>query len=351
MNTLQIPVMDAIQDYTSNMVRILSEKYVFDYKEATRYIRDYRDPSTKRITEVSDSESCDSDTSIELESESLSESKIEMSSEPEPETEPEPHIESEQKTKKTKKTEKTEYPKTIFPLPFIGIVYDSCFGIRNNSSLFTQCPYKPDEKSKRNFCKTCQKQADKNTHNKPNCGTIQDRSKVPYEEFRDPRGKKPITLGKYIVSKKISIADVQKEFTEKNITIPDFLWQETLPGEKPKGKKSNNKSSSSTQSIHTIKEIQQKESDKLEPELEEEEEAESESESESEAIQDKTDSKPQEVETDEIFEDVEVAIQPITIHSKKYLIDNDDDLYDIDTEIKIGTYDHVSDEIIFDEAN
>ena len=78
---------------------------------------------------------------------------------------------------------------------------------------------------------------------------------------------------------------------------------------------------------------------------------ESESESESEAIQDKTDSKPQEVETDEIFEDVEVAIQPITIHSKKYLIDNDDDLYDIDTEIKIGTYDHVSDEIIFDEAN
>ena len=91
MTTLQIPMMDAIQDYTNNMVRILSDKYNFDYKDAIHYIQTYKEPSIKRITDVSDSESSDneketessdeSETSVELNSDSISESNSELQSE------------------------------------------------------------------------------------------------------------------------------------------------------------------------------------------------------------------------------------------------------------------------------
>lgn len=397
MNTVQMQmpiVAEAMQSYTSTLIRILSKEYGFKYDDAMDFICHYgttdKVQMTKQVKPMdlredypkpsSDNSSPDTD---EL-SEPLSDSETSITScetlpyqvseeedkqiEPEPEPVPEPkqpeefnvnveHMEVIHKEKveivqvnqpkpepkpeskpNTSSNTRIPHPKTIYPIPFTGIIYDSCNGLRNNDGLFNQCPFPVDKKSTRGFCKTCQKQADKNTHNKPNCGIIQDRMKVPYEEFKDPRGKKPITLGKYIERKSICISDVQKEFIEKNITIPEFLWQTILPNQEKKTKKPKKQ-----EKPKKTTKVEEKPKVEETPKIEETPKVE----------EPKVESAPkvEEPEVDlseeltvESYESVDV--NDITINNKNYLMDDENNLYDTITSEFIGKYDDIGDEII-----
>ena len=118
------------------------------------------------------------------------------------------------------------YPKVIYPIPFIGVIYDSCNGIKNNYKLYTQCKNK---KFKNNLCTTCFKQSRQNDHGKPNAGLLSDRLNAPLDTYTDPRGKHPMPYG-YVINKlKLSKYDVIKELEEHHINIPNELWVDKWP--------------------------------------------------------------------------------------------------------------------------
>ena len=83
------------------------------------------------------------------------------------------------------------------PLPFCGVVDESkCNGIRLNHGLHTQC--QNEKEGLGEYCKTCQKHADKNASGKPNHGDIRDRLECGLLEFRDPKGRQTIPYGNVV---------------------------------------------------------------------------------------------------------------------------------------------------------
>jgi uncharacterized protein (DUF4415 family) len=114
-----------------------------------------------------------------------------------------------EKAAKTEKPEKKEkevpLPKSAFPLPWTGkINEDWCYGVKPNHGLFSQCQNRPAN-GKGNgelygkLCSTCLKQAEKNSHGKPNGGLITERS----GDFKSPSGKSPVVYS--VVLKKLEI--------------------------------------------------------------------------------------------------------------------------------------------------
>jgi hypothetical protein len=201
------------------------------------------------------------------------------------------------------------YPKTTFPLPFTGVIYKSCFGIKNKHELFIQCPGKP---FKNNFCKTCAKQASTNPHGKPNSGTIQDRMAVPCHLFRDPRNKRPKPFGAVIQKLKINKDDVIKEFQEHGIVVPDIQWNTSWPTQKKHKKQ------------------------KISPIVDE-----SEPDSEHEPVN--YIPLPKHHPDHDHDHDIDISeyddsVVTITFNGTSYFKGKSDDIYDIDTEKKIGYF-------------
>ena len=101
---------------------------------------------------------------------------------------------------------KEKIVKSAFPLPYNGELNgECCFGIRQNSGLYTQCPSaRPEDAA---YCGSCNKQATKNEHGLPDYGSIQTRSSkyLKDEEFVDPSGKKPVAYTKIMKKLKLSI--------------------------------------------------------------------------------------------------------------------------------------------------
>ena len=133
--------------------------------------------------------------------------------------------------KKTKapKEKKAKAPKVKrmvpgMPIPFCGEVCgDWCNGIRLNHGLYTQCTM---AKGATGFCKTCQKQADKNENNKPNYGVIQDRLEGEALEYRDPKGKQVSCYGNVMKKLQITRADAEAEAAKFGWTIPEEQFEE-----------------------------------------------------------------------------------------------------------------------------
>lgn len=131
------------------------------------------------------------------------------------------------KTKKAKKQAATKPQIPSISLPFMGALSGCCNGIRNNHGLYTQCTKTPSEG---NFCSTCAKQAAKNTHGMPNCGTIDTRGNP---DWRAPNGQQPVTYATFLqkegnhahVLADHSIAEA--EAAKFGWTIPAEQWQET----------------------------------------------------------------------------------------------------------------------------
>jgi hypothetical protein len=111
-------------------------------------------------------------------------------------------------------------------MPFTGKVNEeSCQAIRRNYDLFSQCSNK---KSKgKEYCKTCQKNAEKNKTDKPPTGDIKDRLQVGLMDYMDPKtGKKVISYVQYLKRQKIPKEDALNEAKRLGIDIPDILMTE-----------------------------------------------------------------------------------------------------------------------------
>lgn len=110
--------------------------------------------------------------------------------------------------------------KSAFPLPYNGeLKSECCFGIRQNSGLYTQCPsIRPENGA---YCGSCDKQAAKNEHGLPDYGNIQTRSSkyLNDEEFVDPSGKKPVAYTKVMKKLKLTEEQVREEAAKHNMTL------------------------------------------------------------------------------------------------------------------------------------
>ena len=122
--------------------------------------------------------------------------------------------------KVSNKKEKREVVKSAFPLPYNGELNgECCFGIRQNSGLYTQCPsIRPEGGA---YCGSCDKQAAKNEHGLPDYGSIQTRSSKYFkdEEFVDPSGKKPVAYTKVMKKLKLTEEQVREEAAKHNMTL------------------------------------------------------------------------------------------------------------------------------------
>ena len=128
------------------------------------------------------------------------------------------------KEKKKVSVTKTAKSKPSLPLPFCGTYErDNCMGIRLNHGLHTQCLNAPDRLS--DYCKTCQKQVDKNASGKPTYGDIRDRLECPILEYRDPKGRLTIPYGNVMEKLGLDRTAVEAEAEKFGVVIPEEHWQ------------------------------------------------------------------------------------------------------------------------------
>ena len=106
---------------------------------------------------------------------------------------------------KKAKAPKAKKPVVATPahlIPFCGTVNDEwCCGARVNHGLYTQCT--KARVAGEDYCKVCQKQSDNSASGKPNGGDIRERV-AQGAEWRDPKGKLPITFATLLTKPKFS---------------------------------------------------------------------------------------------------------------------------------------------------
>jgi hypothetical protein len=268
---------------------------------------------------------------------------------------------------KAKKVKKPE-----IELPFCGIKLEGfCSAIKKSGGLYNQCT-KPTNNT---YCTICQKQADKNSSNKPNLGDISERIEQG-DNWCDPSGKKPVKYAKVMsklniskekaieVAKSFGITISESEFTldnakkgrpKKSVSVDDTddekekkkrgrptkdkIQEEILPGDdliaslieeaknednetetevekKPK-KKSSTKKPKKKSSTKKPKKVSEPEP---EPEHEPEPEPEHEPNNDSELDEEDT-----------------IEVKKIEIDGETYLLDQNNVVYD-EEQNEVGTY-------------
>ena len=128
----------------------------------------------------------------------------------------------EKKEKKTKEPKAPKEKKVVFPMPFIAELVDvtGCQGLAYNRGLFTQCSKKCMENG--NFCKGCQSEADKNATGQPDCGTVGQRLATGLYEFKDPKGRSPVSYLKVLEKLKLTPEAALEEATKLYVEIPNI---------------------------------------------------------------------------------------------------------------------------------
>jgi hypothetical protein len=215
------------------------------------------------------------------------------------------------------------------PLPFTGVICsDNCNGIRLNHSLYTQCTNKHTiSHNGYNLCKTCDKQREKNSNDKPTYGYIQERIEQG-ENYVDSKGKKPVSYGNVMEKLNISRKEVEKEAEKVGIII-DEKHYEVKKGQRGRPKKSmtssqdviDTASESSERSEEPVKRGRgrpKKEKKTVEEEVQEEKEVKE--------------------EENESSDEEELAVTEFIYKGKKYLKAGDDTIYDIETHEEIGRW-------------
>jgi len=117
---------------------------------------------------------------------------------------------------KSEKLKKEKSENVSYPLPFNGEKKEGyCNGIVKNHGLYTQCT----KKVKEGFCKGCEE--------KP-YGTIDERLKVDFYEYKDPKGKSPKRYTEVLKKLKISKENVEEDAKRLNITISPIHLEEVV---------------------------------------------------------------------------------------------------------------------------
>jgi chemotaxis protein histidine kinase CheA len=122
---------------------------------------------------------------------------------------------------KEKKEKKESEEGLRFPMPFVRKSEDNtiCLGLSFNRGLFTQCLKKHMENG--DFCKGCQSEADKNASGCPDCGTVESRLNSGLYEFKDPKGRSPVSYVKVLNKMKLSCEDAIASAKKMGLEIPE----------------------------------------------------------------------------------------------------------------------------------
>ena len=117
------------------------------------------------------------------------------------------------------KTVTAKKSKSTFPLPFSSVNACGCQGLAFNRGLFTQCT--KDVMENGHFCQGCQSEADKNASGEPDCGTVAQRIATGLYEFKDPKGRSPVSYVKVLEKLKLSVEQAMEEAGKQGIEISD----------------------------------------------------------------------------------------------------------------------------------
>lgn len=125
------------------------------------------------------------------------------------------------KAVKEVKEKPTKAKKSAFPLPFVASSVDlsKCNGLAYNRGLFTQCL--KEQMVASHFCKGCQAECDTSATGIPLCGTVQQRVATGLYEFKDPKGRSPISYTKVLEKTKFSAEQALEEAGKLNLVIDE----------------------------------------------------------------------------------------------------------------------------------
>ena len=132
--------------------------------------------------------------------------------------------------------------KSAFPLPFFAssVDFNKCNGLAYNRGLFTQCS--KEQMANSCFCKGCQAECDASATGIPTCGTVQQRLATGLYEFKDTKGRNPISYRKVLEKAKFSVEQALEEAGKLNIEIDEEHFvlaaeKKTKPAAKGRPKK------------------------------------------------------------------------------------------------------------------
>jgi hypothetical protein len=110
-------------------------------------------------------------------------------------------------------------PKSTFPFPFepSRVNEQGCKGLSYNHGLFTQCS--KSCMSNGSFCKSCQTEADNSSTGRPDCGTVAQRIDTELYEFKDSKGRSPISYTKFLEKAKLTAEQAVEEAGKLNFVI------------------------------------------------------------------------------------------------------------------------------------
>ena len=118
------------------------------------------------------------------------------------------------KSKKAKavKVKKAAVETPAHLIPFCGAANDNwCCGVKVSQGLYNQCTKGREEGE--DYCKLCQKQSDNSASGKPNGGDIRERV-AQGAEWRDSKGKSPISFATLLAKPKFSALTMESAETE-----------------------------------------------------------------------------------------------------------------------------------------
>jgi hypothetical protein len=126
------------------------------------------------------------------------------------------------KTKRDKNSNKHKQSTRLpsVPIPFSGeLIEGNCHGLKHNHGLFTQCYSELAEGDSDLLCRSCAKQASKNTSGNPDCGRIESRLDAGLFDYRDPKGRKPVALTSLMKKMNVTREQILEEAGKFNIQI------------------------------------------------------------------------------------------------------------------------------------
>ena len=131
------------------------------------------------------------------------------------------------------KVNKKVVSKLSWPMPFVHecVKSENCQGLKYNSGLFTQCEKNKEEGE---FCKVCFEEGEKNGTGIPDNGCIEERMKCGVMEFKDRKGRKPVSFLSILKKKNISVEKVREDAKSLNITIDEEHFNEVKKEKKEK---------------------------------------------------------------------------------------------------------------------
>ena len=115
-----------------------------------------------------------------------------------------------------------------------------CGGLEYNHGLFTQC--KNVHLENKVYCKSCLEESVSSNNGMPVCGTVEDRLSKGLMEFRDSKGRAPVSYLNYLKKKNSSVEEAKRIGKENSIEIEEEHFVE-VDGRRGRPKKVTDESS------------------------------------------------------------------------------------------------------------